>query len=86
LSRITRGRPRTAGTCSSARCRSSPVTPPVSWFGTHTTGGWSGDAARITAALESKAERYGALDAPLVIAVLSNSAYGTDDIDFDNAL
>jgi hypothetical protein len=54
--------------------------------GMHTTGGWSGDAARITAALESKADRYGALDAPLVIAVLSNSAYGTDDMDFEDAL
>jgi hypothetical protein len=37
--------------------------------GTHTTGGWSDDASRITAALESTADRYGALDAPLVIAV-----------------
>ena len=54
--------------------------------GTHTTGGWSDDASRITAALESKADRYGALDAPLVIAVLSNSVYGTDDIDFEDAL
>ena len=54
--------------------------------GTHTTGGWSNDASRITAALESKADRYGALDAPLVIAVLSNSVYGTDDIDFEDAL
>jgi hypothetical protein len=44
--------------------------------GTHTAGGWSDDASRITAALESKADRYGALDAPLAIAVLSNSAYG----------
>ena len=54
--------------------------------GMHTTAGWSDDAGRITAALESKADRYGALDAPLVIAVLSNSAYGTDDIDFEDAL
>jgi hypothetical protein len=54
--------------------------------GTHTTGGWSDDASRITAAIESRADRYGALDAPLVIAVLSNSAYGTDDIDFEDAL
>ena len=52
----------------------------------HTTAGWSDDAGRITAALESKADRYGALDAPLVIAVLSNSVYGTDDIDFEDAL
>jgi hypothetical protein len=55
-------------------------------IGTHTTGGWSDDAGRITAALGSKADRYGALDAPLVVAVLSNSAYGTDDIDFEDAL
>ena len=54
--------------------------------GTHTTAGWSDDAGQITAALESKADRYGALDAPLVIAVPSNSAYGTDDIDFEDAL
>lgn len=54
--------------------------------GTHTTAGWSNDAGRITAALESKADRYGALDAPLVIAVLSNSVYSTDDIDFEDAL
>lgn len=55
-------------------------------IGTHTTAGWSNDVARITAALGSKADRYGALDAPLVIAVLSNSMYGTDDIDFEDAL
>lgn len=54
--------------------------------GTHTTGGWSNDARRITAALESKADRYGTLDAPLVIAVLSNSAYGTEDIEFEGPL
>lgn len=54
--------------------------------GTHTTGGWSNDAARITEALESKADRYGELDAPLVIAVLSNSPYGTDETDFEDAL
>lgn len=55
-------------------------------IGTHTTGGWSDDARRITAALESKADQYGALDAPLIIAVLSNSAYGTEDIDFEGVL
>jgi hypothetical protein len=54
--------------------------------GTHTTAGWSDDAARVTAALESKADRYGELDAPLVIAVLSNSPYGTDGTDFEDAL
>jgi hypothetical protein len=44
------------------------------------------DALRITAALDKKAKHYGPLDAPLVIAVLSNTESGTEDSDFAEAL
>ena len=54
--------------------------------GTHTSGGWSRDTERIISALSTKADRYGSLDAPLVIAVLSNSEFGTEDYEFETAL
>ncbi len=38
------------------------------------------------AALDAKADRYGLLDAPLVVAVLSNTPFGTEDIDVERAL
>jgi hypothetical protein len=54
--------------------------------GTHTSGGWSRDTERIISALSTKADGYGPLDAPLVIAVLSNSEFGTEDYEFETAL
>ena len=41
--------------------------------------GWGHDASRILAALEAKADRYGLLDAPLVVAGLSNTPSRTED-------
>ena len=52
----------------------------------HLTMGWGHDAARILAAWDEKANKYGPLDAPLVIAVLSNTKYRTEDIDVERAL
>jgi hypothetical protein len=40
----------------------------------------------ILRALDSKVSKYGQLDAPLVIAVLSNTEYPTDDYEFEQAL
>jgi hypothetical protein len=48
--------------------------------------GWGHDAARILGVLDDKANRYGTLDAPLVIAVLSNSEFRADDADVQQAL
>jgi hypothetical protein len=48
--------------------------------------GWAHDASRILSALSEKANCYGVLDAPLVIAVLSNSEFHTDDFDVERAL
>ena len=48
--------------------------------------GWAHDASRILGALDEKANRYGALDAPLAIAVLSNSEFHTEDLDVERAL
>jgi hypothetical protein len=44
------------------------------------------NAAGILRVLDSKANRYGTLDAPLVIAVLSNTEYPTHDYDIAHAL
>jgi len=52
----------------------------------HLRMGWGHDASRILGALNEKANRYGALEAPLVIAVLSNSEFRTEDIDVERAL
>lgn len=52
----------------------------------HLTVGWGHDAARILAALDEKANKYGPLEAPLVIAVLSNAQFRTEDIDVERAL
>ena len=53
---------------------------------THLRTGWAHDTSRVLGALNEKANRYGALDAPLVLAVLSNSEFHTDDLDVERAL
>ncbi len=55
-------------------------------FRAHLHAGWGHDASRILAALDAKADRYGLLDAPLVVAVLNNTPFGTEDIDVERAL
>ena len=55
-------------------------------FRAHLHAGWGHDASRILAALDAKADRYGLLDAPLVVAVLSNTPFGTEDVDVERAL
>lgn len=52
----------------------------------HMRMGWSHDASRILSVLEKKTKKYGSLDAPLVIAVLSNTMFHTEDIDVERAL
>jgi len=52
----------------------------------HLTMGWGHDADRILAALDEKANKYGPLEAPLVIAVLSNTQFRTEDFDVERAL
>jgi len=52
----------------------------------HLAMGWGHDAARILAALDEKANKYGPLEAPLVIAVLSNTQFRTEDIDVERVL
>jgi hypothetical protein len=54
--------------------------------GAHLRAGWAHDASRILAALNHKANRYGSLEAPLIIAVLSNTEFHTEDLDFERAL
>ena len=52
----------------------------------HMLGGWGRDATRILAVLNEKTNKYGPLDAPLVVAVLSNTQFRTEDIDVERAL
>ena len=52
----------------------------------HLRFGWAHDASRILDALNEKANRYGTLEVPLVIAVLSNSEFRTEDTDVERAL
>jgi hypothetical protein len=52
----------------------------------HMKMGWGHDSARILGVLDDKANKYGALDAPLVIAVLCNSEFRSDDADVQCAL
>ena len=47
---------------------------------------WAHDASRILSVLNEKANRYGALEVPLVIAVLSNPEFHTEDLDVERAL
>ena len=42
----------------------------------HMKMGWGHDSVRILGVLDDKANKYGALDAPLVVAVLCNSESG----------
>jgi hypothetical protein len=51
----------------------------------HLRFGWAHDASRILDALNEKANRYGTLEVPLVIAVLSNSEFRTEDTDVERA-
>lgn len=48
--------------------------------------GWGHDATRILSVLEKKTKKYGSLDAPMVIAVLSNTMFQTEDVDVERAL
>lgn len=52
----------------------------------HMRMGWGHDATRILSVLEKKTKKYGFLDAPLVIAVLSNTMFQTEDVDVERAL
>jgi hypothetical protein len=52
----------------------------------HLRMGWAHDASRILGALNEKANHYGSLEAPLVIAVLSNSEFHAEDLDVERAL
>lgn len=52
----------------------------------HLSMGWAHDASRILTALDHKANRYGVLDAPLLIAVLNNPEFHADDLDVERAL
>jgi len=52
----------------------------------HMKMGWGHDSDRILGVLNDKANKYGALDAPLVVAVLCNSEFRTDDEDVQRAL
>ena len=52
----------------------------------HLSIGWAHDASRILTALDHKANRYGVLDAPLLIAVLNNPEFHADDLDVERAL
>lgn len=52
----------------------------------HMKMGWGHDSVRILGVLDDKANKYGALDAPLVVAVLCNSEFRTEDADVQRAL
>jgi len=52
----------------------------------HMKMGWGHDSVRILGVLDDKANKYGALDAPLVVAVLYNSEFRTEDADVQRAL
>lgn len=47
---------------------------------------WVNNQSGVLRVLDSKAHRYGALDHPLVIAVMSNTEYRTEDYEFEQAL
>jgi len=52
----------------------------------HMVMGWGHDATRILSVLDKKTKKYGSLNAPLVIAVLSNTMFRTEDVDVERAL
>lgn len=68
------------------RLRSEDVGRGAPLIRTQMKMGWGHDAARILGVLDDKANKYGALDAPLVIAVLCNSEFRTEDADVQRAL
>ncbi len=83
------GARRTAGGWSSLtvqRLRPQHTAAGYPLFRAHLHTGWGHDASRILAALDAKADRYGLLDAPLVVGVLSNTPFGTEDVDVERAL